>query len=373
MKLTDNIYSLYIRSILIPKMEDYSNPGYVYTKLTRDSREIMLRDVFVPEELVAEIEAKTVEKYGDEGRKTLYRIGKNSCYVYSKFSGFETVETTPNLKKLEEYVRLLVLFIAGTYGADVDYELDIKNKVQKISFSNYVVCQKNGIGEIFASGSAAGMWAWILQDNNIEVVQYKCVGRGDKTCSLLIALPETIEKRGYTAFKASIQTDIDLTEEYLHLNKPYPTEAVKLSLEKLIAFNVIEFKDGRITFHQKRYFECDSHYVYFLELMHNDQNLLFEVTKEYYKKVGEDIGDKLSTDYIAGFLGAMGWGDIMIHSGPRVQLRHYPYTTLYDKTKYTVIRGVLSGLLSAVYKNDVNLKEATTVFDDENTFSVILE
>jgi hypothetical protein len=372
MRLTDNLYGLYIRSILIPKMEDYSNPGYVFTKLTRDSKEIMLRDVFVPEELIAEIEVATVKKYGEPGRELLYTIGKNSCYTYSKFSGFETVETKSKVKDLEDYVRLLLLFIAGTYGADVDYELNIKDKIQRVSFSNYVVCQINGIGDIFASGSAAGLWAWILKDSNIEAVQYECKGRGNKGCSLLIAPPEKIEKEGYKTFRIPNLIDIDLTEEYLNLNKPHPTESTKTSLERMIGYKVIEFKDGRITFHNKRFFEWDAHYIYFLEQLYNDQELLFTLIKEYYQKIGEEVGDKLSVDYISEFLGSMGWGDILIYSGPRIQAKYYPYTTLYDKTQYTMIRGILSGLLTALYKKEVNIQQARPLFDN-NTFSIVLE
>lgn len=373
MRLTDNLISLYIRSILIPKAEDFSKPGYVFTKLTRDSEKIMLRDVFIPEEWVSELEVQTKKLYGDKGLEILYKIGKNGGYTYANFSGLETIETKPGKKDFEEYFRLLLLYIAGTYGADVDYEMDVTTKYSKQSYSNFVVCPKNGIGEIVITGSAAGIWAWMLQDKTVEGIHTECLGRGDKMCTVVLGPPEKIgvSGQGRKPFKVPELIDINLTEEYLTLNQPHPTENAKTSLESMINYKVIEFKDGSVTFHNKRFFEWDAHYIYFLEQLYTDQELLFDLTKQYYQKVGEEMGDKLSVDYISNFLGAMGWGDISIYSGPKVQVKHYPYTSLYQKTQYTLIRGILSGLLTTLHKEDVNLKKAEPVFDKDG-FSVIL-
>ena len=322
MHLTDNLYSMYIRHILLPKMEDFSTAGYVFTKLTRDSKEIMLRDVFVPEEWVSELEIKTIEKYGIEGRKLLYTIGKNGGYTYARLSGIETIMTKPDRKEFEEYLRLLLLLIAGTYGAELDYELNLEMKTVRQSYSRFVVCEKNGIGEIVIAGSATGIGAWMIQDTTMEGVQTECIGRGDRQCTVLLGPPEVIESKGYIPFRVPQLMKIDLTREYLTFNMPQPTVHARKSLEDLINYKVVEFKDGKITFHNKRYFEWDSHYIYFLEYLYNDQEMLFELTKQYYKKVGEEIVNLLKKDYISDNLCAMGWGDILIYSGPKIHVKH---------------------------------------------------
>lgn len=371
MRTIDKLYSLYIKNIIIPKTEDFSKPGYVFTRLTNKPGETILRDVFIPENLVAELETRTVEKRGEDGRKLLYAIGKNSCYTYSKFSKLDTVKTKPDKKDFEEHLRMLLLFIAGTYGADVTYEFDLETKVNVFSFSEYIVCQKNGIGEIFLSGSSTGMTAWVLQDNTIEGVQTECVGRGGKRCSILLAPPQKIRELGYIPFEVPELLDINITPEYLDYNQPKPTESSKTSLNSLIAEKTLSFNDGKIRFHNQIFFECDIHYIYILEHLHKDDDLLLKLSKDYFKQVGKEIGEKLSREYISNLLGAMGWGDITIYSKDQIYIKNYPYTSLYTQTTYPLIRGILSGLLTTLYNEDINLPKAETQLENKN-FSLII-
>jgi hypothetical protein len=371
MRIIDKLYSLYIKNIILPGTEDFSTPGYIFTKLTNDPKQTILRDVFFPEDLIIELELKTVEKRSMEGRKCLYAIGKNCGYTYAKFSGMETIKTKPDKKDIEKYMRLILLFIAGTYGSDLAYELDVERKIHRFSFTEYVVCKKNGIGEIFFSGSATGIADWVQQDTQLEGTQIECIGRGDKRCTLLVALPEKIKELGYTAFEVPELLEVKMTEEYFQFNKPLPTKSVKSSLNELIANKIMTFDNLKLLFNNKRFFECDCHYVYILEHLYQDDETLFNVSFHFYKQLGEEIRDKLTKEYISDFLGAIGWGDIIIYSKENVYINHYPYTTLYNKTTYPIIRGMLSGFLTALYQEDIRLLKAEP-YVDSNTFSLII-
>jgi hypothetical protein len=371
MRFTDSLISMYIRNILIPRTEDYSKPGYVYTRLTSDSQKLALRDVFIPEDFISTLEAETIKKYGQNGRKNLYEIGKNSGYTYAKFSKLENINTKTTDSELEEYLRLLLLYIAGTYGADIDYEINLKEKVFKQSYSDFVVCPTNGIGEIVISGSAAGIWSWILQDKTIEAIQSECIGRGDKRCTVLLGPPDKLDSFEPKPIRVPELIDLELTDDYLTLNKSHPTEFVKNSLERLIDNQVLLLNAGRVTFSDIKFFELDIHYIYLLELLHIDQDMLFNIVKTKFRHIGDEIGGKLSEAYISELLGAMGWGDIGVYDD-KILINFYPYSTLYSKTSFTVIRGIMSGLLQSLRKTEINFLKATPNFDS-GWFSLVIE
>jgi len=54
---------------------------------------------------------------------------------------------------------------------------------------DYIVCRKNGRGEIFSEGGIAGIWSYVCQDPTIEAVQIKCQGREDKWCEVIQLFP----------------------------------------------------------------------------------------------------------------------------------------------------------------------------------------
>ncbi len=371
MNIKDELYSWFIRNVAVPNSFDFTKPGYVLSKTISGSDGMMLRDVFIPEDLVCDLEVKTVEKLGTNGNRLLYTIGKNSSYIYAKFCGIETIKTKTKEKDYNKYTKSLLLFLGGIYGAAVDYFFDVKIGIQRASFSQYVVCRKNGIGDLFLAGSAAGICSWLLQDTTTEVVQTECVGRGAAKCRILIASPDKIKQLGYAPIEFPTLLDLEMSKEYTSLNKPRNTINTKTSLRELLKNKTLSYKNGQITFCGGKYFNCDSHYIYFLEWLYNDDVFLFGLAKEYYKKLGEAMGEKLGKQYITDILGAMGWGDIAINDKKEAQINYYPYTDLYAKTKYPIIRGMLSGLMTALYKEDTNLLNAKTSLE-KDTFSLIL-
>lgn len=371
MNIKDELYSWFIRNVAVPRSFDFTRPGYILSKNSSDPKGIMLRDLFIPEDLVCDLETKTVEKLGTKGNRLLYAIGKNSCYIYSKFCGIETIKTKTQEKEYNKYTKSLLLFLGAIYGAAVDYFFDVKIGIQRASFSQYVVCRKNGIGDIFLAGSAAGLCSWLLQDTSTEVVQTECTGKGAAKCRILIASPEKIKQLGYTPVEFPGLFDMDMSKEYLSLNQPKNTVNAKKSLRDQLKNKTMSYKNGQITFYGGQYFNCDSHYIYFLEWLYNDDVFLFDLAKEYYKKLGEAMGEKLGKEYIADILGSMGWGDIAINDKKEVQVNCYPYTDLYNKTRYPIIRGMLSGLMTALYKEDVNLLNAKTSLE-KDSFSLAL-
>jgi len=64
---------------------------------------------------------------------------------------------------------------------------------------DYIVCRKNGRGEIFSEGGIAGIWSYVCQDPTIEAVQIKCQGRGDPECEVIAAPYKEPVKMGYKA------------------------------------------------------------------------------------------------------------------------------------------------------------------------------
>jgi len=359
----------YKTEIIIPKIEDYTQPGFLFTRLTSDFDILLMRDIGFFEDHFVELEKAIIEEKGDEGRNILYAIGKNSGYTYAKFSRMTTRQETSSEKSFSDYVEKLMLFIIGTYSGGGSYDYSINPFQFNFYFDDFIVCSKSGIGEIITSGSAAGIWSWLYGDKSIEGIQVKCVGRGDERCKLIVSKPKVFEKNNYSFKKCTELIDIDMDNFYIEYNKPRKEEYSEYSLEEIIEVGIIYFKDNELLFKEKRISELDIHYVYYLEHFY-DNILLYEVTKKFYKKIGDIIGEQLNEQYISNLMGALGWGDICMDDLTRILINNYPYTALHNKSSFPLIRGIMAGLISSLLKKDVNYVKTEKLID--NTFNIII-
>ena len=192
MTFKDKIFSWFVKNIIMSKMEEISNSGFIITRVS-PLGDVYLRDLFIPENLLVLVENSCRICSDNKFINLLYLTGKKFVFNYSKLSNFPTSKE----KNFSMFANFFVKYIEGTYAKKITHEIDIKNKFLKLNCDNYIVCSKNGLGYIFSCGSIAGVWSYAFQDLNIEAVQPKCQGRGDKECLVIAAPYETLVKMGY--------------------------------------------------------------------------------------------------------------------------------------------------------------------------------
>jgi len=339
MWIVNDLISFYINHILIPKIMDYSNPGFLYTKITDKGVRVSIRDILLLEEFLTELEKEIIKQ--PQGADKLYQVGKIGGYTFAALSELPNINNTQDLKELEKQTKFLSLFIACTYGTVVEHEINIAEKTFTQTYDDFVVCPKNGIGKLVIEGSAAGIWAWIMQDKTMEGRQTHCIGRGDKKCVIITGPPDKIQATTtFTNFK-----EIELNPEYEKLNSPQPAPHAK-SLDELIKHQIFQIKNNKITYEGHRYLDVDIAYPYTLEQLLDEQTL-YQVARKTYAKIGE----KIPEEFIPQYLGAQGWGDITLVD-EQIEIKHYPY--LQISTTYPLIRGILAGLTGKDYHNAQN-------------------
>jgi hypothetical protein len=355
MDLLDNLAGSFISHILLPRIEDFSHPGFLHTKFIGAGRNVVFLEGFL-----SEIE----RRFYSNNQHDLYKIGKTAGYNYGKITQLDTVHTK-GLRELSLYIRFLLLHIAGSYGAEVEYDLDIAAKSFQLSFSRYVVCEKNGIGLICLMGSAAGVMSWIFQDKGIESVQTECVGRGDARCNLIIGPSHKLAEKGVKHIDFTEVEDFDFDKDYYGLNKPQQPKYCKTSLQKLIDYQMVEIHKNIFTFQKDRLVILDIIYLYLLE-KYLPAEVLYDVAKEAWRMKAQKLKDGVSNELLSAF----GWGDINVIDN-KIEIINYPYSPLYTTTTFPIIRGTLAGLHEGINKEKTDYLKFKPILS--NNFTLIIK
>jgi len=359
---------------LIEKTEDINIPGFIVTKLTGNSSELLLRDVFLPEDLFVKIEDSLVREYGEKGQQVLYSAGKKGGHAYAALSNF-TRKSQVSIAEFEAFGWILMEFIGGTYASDVEIDLNTSQKRLEIRFKDFVICEKNGKGYFMTEGGIAGIWSYLIEDPTIEAIQLNCQGRGEKECHILIQ-----PRQNFTTPIIYNVTDLPVltySDEYQLYNKIHKTEYITLTLNELIQDQFGEYSNGKILIKKIRYFEFDPTILYILEQeissMPGGEKILFEVAYETGKNVLNSLSNP-SIQLIMDFMGVLGWGEtIILENGDNynINIRYFPWTPYSVNSRYIIFRGWLSGMLSQLTGKDIRLNNFESSYI-ENYLSIIL-
>lgn len=365
MAIKDALYRELIVRVLLPKMEIIDNPGFVVCQFTEKGKTTFLRELSLPENLFVELEKRVVEKFGDEGAKTLYSAGKKFGWVYSLLSNFPKISQTSE-KEMENFVYQFIRYIEAVSLGKISYNIDLKAKRFDGFLEDYMICSHNGLGYLFTDGSISGFWAYLMENKSTEGVQLECKGRGNDKCRILCEPRGILSERGIKFFKEDI-ADVDinpsLLSKYIGINKIRKTQFTKTSLKDLINGKIFKYSSGVTTYKNERYFIWESHIIYFLEMemkkMVDGEKVLFNCAFDYGKKLAEDRKEENYVKFIADYISALGYGDIFIKKSEEsftIFSNYFPWTIFSDKISYAFYRGMLSGLFSGFTGKTIKLE-----------------
>ncbi|RLF52916.1 MAG: hypothetical protein DRN24_02410 [Thermoplasmata archaeon] len=352
MPVKDRVVTWYIRNVILPRREIIDKPGFVITSLSGEYHTILLRDLFLPELLFELIENNIVQQYDMKGRQALYSAGKKFGYIYSSMSSFPTIQNSSK-KEFSDFAYFLVRFVEGTYAQQAKHKLELDKKIFTISFDDYIICRHNGIGHIMTEGGITGIWSYAMQDKSIEGVQLECQGRGNERCIVLCAPEKIIKERSNKFFREQDLSDQKFDNIYKTMNAIRPTKYSSNSLKKLLNAGFFKFKRGVLSYKGHRFFACDSYILYFLEeeliKLENGEQILFDTCFEYGKYLRELYAGVDYQKFIPDFFSALGFGDIFVIPSDEIKIAsiYYPWTHLSEKSKYVILRGLMSGIVSS--------------------------
>ncbi|MBN1280858.1 MAG: hypothetical protein JXA00_04335 [Candidatus Thermoplasmatota archaeon] len=354
----DKVVTWWIQNIIVPKQEIIDKPGFVVTTFTEKKFTTYLREFFIPEKLFENIENIIVEKYGKQGKQTLYSAGKKFGYTYAAMSKFTTVKNS-SAEEITKFSYLLVRYIEGTYAQQAEHVAEVEQKRFTINFDNYIVCRHNGKGHIMTEGGITGIWSYGMQDNTIEGIQLECQGRGNRRCFVICAPENQIQEKTKDFYRERNLVELKPDNVYNKMNEIQKTIYVKNSLKDLLNAGFFTYERGILSYKNHRFFHCESHILYLLEneiiKLPDGENILFRACFEYGNILAKDSNDKEFIKFIPDFFSALGFGDILVAESGKISIhfRYFPWTIYSKECKFIILRGIMSGFISGVLGRNI--------------------
>lgn len=355
--IVDRIASSYIKHILLPKILKIDNPGFILEDFRPIGRDTLLRVIFMPETFMIYLEDRLKPKL-------LYIIGKKFGYYYSQLSNLPNIVEEPDRKRLSDFIYFYVKFVEGTQSGGLTCKFDLDEKLFQLRMKNYIVCSKNGKGFFLPLGGVAGIWAWIMQDPEIEAVQPYCQGRNNKNCLVIAAPYETLKKMRYKPIRFTKLEGIKIGHTYNILNKVKSTKWSTVSLKNMIDGDILKYRYGIATYKGERFFLCGLELIYILEKelqkVKNGLKILWNVSFDFGKRLSNISGKQDPCKFIMDFFPALGFGDILVLEKKgkyEVYVNYFPWLEWWKEIDFTMFRGMLSGVISGFTGKKIMLKE----------------
>lgn len=349
----------FMKNIILPNNEVIDTPGYVaIEQFSKETGKFYLREVFLPEMLLAEVESAIAKKFGDAGIEAIYRAGKEWGHWFCSGSGLPTKNT---LKK-EEFLGFFESFMRlmeAEYATKVVYTADLDNDILTFNAENLMVCSHNSRG-YFLLGAMTGAWAYYTERDDVEGSQPICQGKKGKVCSLVCGPYEKIKKNKGAIRAKMVKEPVGIDASYIQLNMMKKLPYAKNSLRNLLESGYVKYAGGFFHINGERLLLNEASYVYFIEKnagrLKGGERLLFETALSHFSEHKEEKA--LKDGNVVDILPALGWGDIRPEKDA-VMVYAYPYSWHYATCSFPLIRGMLSGLLSSPGAR-VRLKKAKT-------------
>ncbi|MBN2013716.1 MAG: hypothetical protein JW778_00910 [Candidatus Altiarchaeota archaeon] len=357
MDLKDSALRFYVKGYIIPRALIFDKPGFVDFRISGKT-EIFARQLILPESFFVKLEQNLIEKFGESAERMMYSLGKRFGYSFAQQGRFENTKDHPG-DKVKNWIVVASKFVEGTYASNISQTIDVKKKIVDYTLKNFVVCRKLGYDFFFATGGAAGLIAWILQDPKIEGRLYDSKFNEEEhvckvKCAPMEILKESFEDRLY------VETNLGGLEQdpatYRDFNREVDIQWKK-SFQTFLDAKIFNYAGGIISYKNERFFLMEVSGVYLLEKGMETEDMkkimfdsAFSVGKEIFSDIGKN--DVLS---IMELLSALGWGEVSIYpsSKTKVIMTHFPWTKYYKDVEYILIRGLLSGIISRIYGKDI--------------------
>ncbi len=355
MDLQDKVVRFYVQRYIMPRALIFNMPGFVDFKISGKTN-IFARQLLVPESFFVNLEKNLVGGFGDRGKQVMYSLGKRFGYRFSQLGRFENIKDHPG-NAVKKWITIASKFVEGTYATEIAQSTNVENRTVDYSLRNFAVCRKLGYDYFLATGGAAGVVAWILQEPKIEGCLYdsKFAGK-EHTCKVKCAVPQILEK--YFSSGVFKETNVDdLKPDFATYRKLNIETKIryKKSFQTFLDSKLFKYNRGIITHGAERLFLMEVSAIYMLELALPKvmRDKMFEIAVSTGKNLFPEFGMK-DLQSVVELLSALGWGEVIALPGTKQQvvINHFPWTKYAKDVEFIMISGLLSGIYSkALNKN----------------------
>lgn len=348
-------------------------PGLLYSKFNVENQSRLLRHVFLYEDFLASLEVEVKKKFGEKGQKSIYKAGKCFGLYFSQMTNMHRLDTRFRDLKTTVFVQ----YLETMYATKISHKVNWDSKKIEFELFDYVICRKNGQGDLLTTGGAAGMWSHICDDPTIESEHPKCEGRGDDHCELICS--PNVNSKSVVDIPS-----FEFFKKYQQLNSITPLETS--SLHSYLEHKHCTYKGGHMLLGEKRFIPFDSSLIYFYEkeistLGEYAIQLIHDVAFEEYRNFAQYIltlynKEKYTRlnalDFANHFLGAFGFGQLCFFANKsKMYAKKYPYFEYGIKT-FPTYTGMLSGLISGLTKENIAFDVKKDVITNDS-YDLVLE
>ncbi|RLJ04727.1 MAG: hypothetical protein DRP18_04345 [Candidatus Aenigmatarchaeota archaeon] len=350
MKIKDRVTDWFIRKTLIPRMVSYDTPGFIQEKLTPSSKTgTPLRNVMISETAIAEIEKNLFSKFGEKAKAVLYKSGKEFGIRYSKMEMIPDIKSPTRNSMWYFFLRTFETVFAEKIEDRTNWE----KKTLELTYRNFVICRKSGVGSFFTEGVVAGYWSSICKDPTIEGVQFACEGRGDKQCKAIYA-PFNILVKKYPNINKTPIHETNVSQIYYSFNELETSYSQSLSsVKKLMDAGKIEYNKGKFLYSDERFFPMELSSLHILEKNIFEAfgkpgvSIVFDSSFLAGKKLttAEKVSEENKTAFTIEIMSAFGWGLPKKLSEGKIYFEKLPWSEYFDAKWNKYFEGFVSGLL----------------------------
>jgi predicted hydrocarbon binding protein len=359
----DKIATWYIQNFIISRAQVFDKPGFIQFKISGNTNSYS-RQIILPESFFVNIENKLIENLPD-GSELLYELGKKFGYRFALVGNMKSFENINSIE-FKEYVYLITRFVEGTYASKINHYLSNSNKEIKFELDNFIICSKSGKGDFLSAGGIAGIWSRLINSSSFDAIHSHCQGRGDKFCETLVKSSDNWENKKFPNITSDELKLLNLSQDYFEINKLVEIENSSKSFQFLLDTKVFSYDHGVIKKGAERFFIIESSIIYLIELIFKKNPIAIKTLKEVSFESGMNLVEESSSiQYLIDVWSAFGLGDLYILKKGEsylVNINFCPWTKFCQNIDYIFISSVLSGALSKISKNKIQLKKTFSGF-----------
>ena len=333
----------------MPRSLIFDKPPFVSFNVSGKMK-IFSRQVIFPESFLLSFEAGIISKLGMRGKRKLYSVGKRFGYRFAIIGNFVSKGDVPD-NELSEFIGVVLKFIEGTYASEIKGEYDVQKEFVKFYLDNFVIVRQTGRGYFLPLGGATGLIAKLFNNQRIEGSFLEKEGKYDVIyCSDSQNMPNVSEK-----FFQTNLSDLDVSPKYSSFNQIVDIKGA-VSLKNLLDVKYFSYEDGILQHGLERFFLLEASGWYLLEVEFSKEKETKELLFSSAFNTGTVIMNNPTLQEVSGFISGTGWGIPTVLSKKdklSVILEHVPWTKYCDQINFSILNGLLCGLLSSVYKRKV--------------------
>ena len=348
----DKVKEFFIKRLLIPNIFKIDIPGYIVTRsYSAGGQKISTRTTMLPEKFITSLERLVDKDMGARGAESLYSMGKNTGYYFSKIAHFPKDEKT--------YSVLMPSFF-GTLFAD-NINLQVRRSGDRIRQIDLEVDNPAALLERFSYfllGALAGLWSYILEDTTVECAVKSQQGNN---FFLISSTPKTLKSDGLKSIMTSSKlVDFDMQAYYTNNKMPASLPKDGSTIKKLIDQNIFTYKAARLETNADncRYLAIESSGISQMDLL-LPENIVYGAAYSYFMDLGIKVGSIPGPfEFMAQLLTATGFGVVSIaeSSGNKrtITFNGYPwFSKNLSKTTMPYMRGAFVGFIKGSVKKDM--------------------